>query len=40
MEWKMEQKMETLYQTHINLMIFFFFFKDTLSVRLTFAGEV
>ncbi len=37
--WKMEQNMEKLYQTHINLMIFFFFPKDTL-VSFTFAGKV
>ncbi len=33
--------MEKLYQTHINLMIFFFIFaKDTRFVIFTFAGKV
>ncbi len=31
---------DKLYQIHINLMIFFFFSKDTLSVSFTFAGKV
>ncbi len=36
----MEPNMEKLYQTHINLMIFSIFLKDTLSVSFTFAGKV
>ncbi len=36
MEWKMEQKMEKLYPTLINLMICFFFF----PVSFTFARKV
>ncbi len=40
MEWKMEQKIEKLYQTYINLMIFSSFPFDTLSLIFTFAGKV
>ncbi len=38
MNWKMEQKMEKLYQPHINLMICFP--RDTLSDSFIFAGKV
>ncbi len=36
----MEQKMEKLYQTHINLMIVLLFSRGTLSVSFTVAVKV